>query len=112
VFWELLGDARRASAAGGRTVLTVDLNQLCYALGWGLYWHAHGGGRWQKRSDEQKAFDTLCLDFYCSCIELQQKSIFTFLLFWNREMGVKDVGVMIGKKVWEGRENNLVKMFA
>jgi hypothetical protein len=29
-------------------------------------------------------------------------------LFWNQTVGVKDVGVMIGKMVWEAREDNLV----
>ena len=52
-----------------------------------------------------------CLDCYCSCAERQQDSICTFLLSWNRTIGVKDVGAMIGKLVWEGREENLLKSF-
>jgi hypothetical protein len=34
-----------------------------------------------------------------------------FLWFWNRVVGVKDVGVMIGKMVWNGREACLIKQF-
>jgi tetratricopeptide (TPR) repeat protein len=88
---------------------TVD--QLCYSLGWGLYWHMYGTDDFNRESDEEKAFGTRCLDYYCENVELQQKSIFTFLLCWTDLVGVKDVGVMIAKMVWEGREDNLVKWF-
>jgi hypothetical protein len=56
-----------------------------------------------------KAFGNRCLDYYCSCVELQQKSILTFLWFWNRTTGVKGPGQMIAQMVWEQREDNLVK---
>jgi hypothetical protein len=43
---------------------------------------------------------------------MQQNSIFTFLLFWNRSTGaVKGPGQIIGNMVWEQREENLVKSF-
>jgi hypothetical protein len=58
-----------------------------------------------------KDFGRHCLDFYCSCVELQQKSILMFLLCWNQTTGVKGPGQMIGKMVWEGRQDNLVKEF-
>jgi hypothetical protein len=32
-------------------------------------------------------------------------------LFWKKNVGVKELGVMIGKMVWEQREENLVKTF-
>jgi TPR repeat protein len=99
-FWELLGEAKqRGEEKDGN-----ELNQWCYALGWGLYWYVGDVGE-----DESDQFTNRCLDYYCACVELQQKSIFTFLWCWNQTVGVKDVGVMIGKMVWEGREDNLVK---
>jgi hypothetical protein len=43
---------------------------------------------------------------------MQQKSIFTFLLCWNRSTGgVKGPGQIIGHIVWEEREDTLVKAF-
>jgi hypothetical protein len=107
VFWLVLADTRRALEFEIAKDLDCGfINKLCYSLGWGLYWY-----RWKERGDEEKTFANRCLDYYCSCVEQQQKSIFTFLLCWKRTMGVKDVGAMIGKMVWEGREDNLVKSF-
>ena len=110
-FWKLLGDAKEALESGTTEELDCDFNQLCYGLGWGLYWYQYEMGRWNTQIDENKLFGNRCLDYFCSCVELQQKSIFTFLLCWKQSMGVKDVGTMIGKMVWEGREDNLMKMF-
>jgi hypothetical protein len=39
----------------------------------------------------------------------KNQSIFTFLLCWNRNVGVKGPGQMIAKMAWEQREENLVK---
>jgi hypothetical protein len=69
------------------------------------------GEDWERISFESKAFAERCLDYYCTCVELQRKSIFTFLLCWNQSVGVKDVGLMIAKRVWEEREDNMVKSF-
>jgi hypothetical protein len=92
--------------------LDCDFNQLCYTFGWGLYWYQYGSEDWNKQGDENRVFGNRCLDYYCSCVELQHKSIFTFLLCWNRTTGgVKGPGQMIGKIVWEEREDNLVKTF-
>jgi hypothetical protein len=86
--------------------LEGDFNQLCFSLGWGLYWFVYGTLSWESRySDPAQAFGNQCLDFYCNTIELQQKSIFYFLLFWNKTVGVKDVGALIGKMVWEERRS-------
>jgi hypothetical protein len=103
-FWMMLRNAEKGNKKFQRP-------EVYYALGWGLYWHRYGGQKWNERNDRIKAFGNQYLDYYCSCVELQQKSIFTFLLCWNRVTGVKDVGVVIAKMVWEGRENNLVKPF-
>jgi hypothetical protein len=111
-FWDTLQDARMAYEGDTAGNLDCDFNQLCYALGWGLYWYQYGREKWNKQSDNYKAFGERCLDYYFRCVELQQKSIFTFLSYWNRTSGgVKDVGVMIGKMGWEGREDNLVMEF-
>jgi hypothetical protein len=112
VSWDPLEDARQSLGSGMTEDLDCDFNQLCYALGWGVYWYQYETGRWKNQSDEKKAFGSRCLDFYCSCVELQQKSIITFLLFWNRTTGgIKGPGQMIAQMVWEGREDNLVKAF-
>jgi hypothetical protein len=112
LFWEVLEKARLALERETTHDLDCDFDQLCYALGWGLYWYEYETGRWNQRSDENKVFGEQCLDYYCSCVELQQKSIFTFLLCWNQTTGgVKGPGQMIAKMVWEGREDNLVKTF-
>jgi hypothetical protein len=110
LFWEILKEVRDASDEGAVEKLDGDFNQLCYALGWGLFWYKYGGEHWERQGDKDKAFGDRCLDYYCSCVGLQQKSIFTFLLFWNQTTGgVKGPGKMIGKMVWEGREENVVK---
>jgi hypothetical protein len=112
VFWNLLRDARRALESGTTEDWGCDFNLLCYSLGWGLYWYQHGSEKWNERNDEDRAFGSQCLDYYCSCVELQQKSIFTFLWFWNRTTGgIKGPGQMIAEMVWEGTEDNLVQTF-
>jgi hypothetical protein len=108
------------------TALGCNYDQLCYSLGWGLYWYQDGTDDWDRImtwDDEwheylpneevvrKETFVNLCLDCYCENVELQQKSIFMFLWWWNQTVGVKDIGRMIGKMVWEGREDNLVRTF-
>jgi hypothetical protein len=111
-FWNLLEQARHAIEKKDTVEdLDCDFDQLCYSLGWALYWYQYGTWYWIYRSGESKAFGSRCRDFYCSCIERQQESIFTFLLFWNRTTGVTGPGQMIAQMVWEEREDNLVKMF-
>jgi hypothetical protein len=80
-------------------------------LGWVLFWYQYGTRHWKRQHDEKNAFGNRCLDYYCSCVELQQKSIFTFLLCWNRTTGVKGPGQMIAQMVWEQREDNLLETF-
>jgi hypothetical protein len=109
VFYAALLNAR--SQVEDATSVDLDCDLRCYLLGWGLYWYQYGNKEWRRRSDAQKEFGNRCIDFYCSCVELQQKSIFTFLLFWNRTIGIKGPGQMIGKLVWEQREDNLVRAF-
>jgi TPR repeat protein len=115
LFFYLLEVAKRVYERGMTEDLDYDLDQFCYSLGWGLYWYMSGAQLWNQiriGSEEGKVFGDKCLDFYCSCVELQQKSIFTFLLCWNRTTGgIKGPGQMIAQMVWKGREDNLVKTF-
>jgi hypothetical protein len=106
IFWVVLNVARRALETGATEVSGCDLNRLCYTLGWGSYWYVCSI---QKDTiAAETGFRNRCLDYYCSCVEMQQKSIFTFLLCW-KQMGLsKDVGRMVAKRVWEEREDNLV----
>jgi TPR repeat protein len=105
-FSVVVRDARIALDGGKTEDLKCDFNQLCYTLGWGHYWH-----RLFHRYEE-KTFVAHCLDYYCSCVELQQKSIFTFLMCWNQTTGgVKGPGQTIAKMVWKGKKNHLLKLF-
>jgi hypothetical protein len=109
-FWDLLEEAKRALESGATKDLGCDFDRLCYSLGWGLFWYQYDSKGWNQRTGEIKPFGNRCLDYYCSCVELQQKSIFTFLLCWNQTAGgIKGPGQMIAKMVWERREDNLVK---
>jgi hypothetical protein len=110
VFWELLQEASGALESGSPEDFGYDFDQLCYLLGWGLYWYRYEMGHWKYQSGENQAFGNRCLDYYCSCVELQQESIFTFLWFWNRTTGVKGPGQMIAQMVWEEKEENLVNV--
>jgi hypothetical protein len=109
VFWDLLEDAKEALESGATETLDCDFNQLCYSLGGGLYWYQYGSKEWDyNESDERKVFGNHCLDYYCYCVELQRKSIFTFLLFWNRMTGgIKGPGQMIAQMVWAGKESTM-----
>jgi hypothetical protein len=109
LFWEVLEDIRLAFENGTIEYLDCDFDQLCYLLGSGLFWHQYE--REALRPDVQNVFGNRCLDYYCSCIELQQKSIFAFLLCWNQSIGIKGPGQMIAQMVWEHREDNLVGTF-
>jgi hypothetical protein len=111
LFWKLLRQARRALELNQTEDLECNFNELCFSLGWGLYWYEYDGSywKWEGTNDEDKTFGNDCLDFYCATMELQRESIFTFLLFWNQTVGVKDMGVLIGKMVWEEDRSVWVK---
>jgi hypothetical protein len=108
VFWHVLAKARRALNSGATEDLDCDFYQLCFSLGWGMYWYQYEMGQWKYQSNDSKVFGERCLDYYCYCVEVQQESIFTFLLFWNRMTGgVKGPGQMIAQMVWEGKESTM-----
>ena len=110
IFSEVLRDVMLAFESG--SIAEDFFHQRCYLLGWGLYWYKYGAKNWKFNPVEEKAFAKYCLNFYCSCVELQQKSILTFLLCWKQTTGgMKDVSVMIGKMVWEGRADALLLKF-
>jgi hypothetical protein len=112
-FWNVAEGVRKVVESDQTGNLDGNFkDQICYTLGWGLYWYQFGTAEWNNRTNEQKAFGNRCLDYYCSCVELQQKSIFTFLLCWNRTTGIKGPGQMIAQMVWEDKENNLLTALA
>jgi TPR repeat protein len=105
LFWTALYYCQDTFESGTRSDFLCDFDRCCYALGWGMYWYIHG--------IKEHQFGNQCLDYYCACVELQQKSIFTFLLCWNQTtIGVKGPGQMIAQMVWQGREGNLLKPFS
>jgi hypothetical protein len=112
-FWRVMERARctinrLSHKERARQEFGYDFDQMCYWLGQAMYWRFYGTKDWSGQSNRMTAFGNGCLDYYCCCVELQQKSILTFLLFWSRTTGVKGPGQMIGQMVWEGREENLV----
>ena len=112
-FWQVLGQAH-AALETERTIgyLGCDFNLLVMELGKGLYWNCYGTSDWSMRTnDDEKKFGEKCLDYYCSVIELQQQAIFLFLQFWNKYVKVKGPGQIIGRLVWQGRFEYLVKEF-
>jgi hypothetical protein len=109
-FWEVMWEAQEAFENYETENLEYDFDQVCYTLGWGLYWYGYNFKYGYHRFNAMEGtFKYRCLDYYCSCVELQRESIFTFLLCWNRTMGGKVSGKMIAQMVWEGRADNLVK---
>jgi hypothetical protein len=108
-FWEYL-TAARLVLEGKRKVTDSyrNFDRYCYSLGYSLFWYVDVDELWEDASE----FAHRCLDYYCSCIEMQQNSILTFLWCWNRTAGgIKGPGQMIAQMVWEGREENLLKGF-
>jgi hypothetical protein len=82
----------------------IESIEWWYSLGYGMYWHFSGTDFFKdKKNDQAVIFGEKLLDFYCSCVEMQQKSIFTFLLFWNQTVGVKEPAKMIAQMVWKDR---------
>jgi hypothetical protein len=111
VFLDVLYATRRALESEATEELGCDFNQLCYSLGWGLYWYQYDDTKECQYDDPQDVFENRCLDYYCSCVELQQESIFTFLLCWKRTTGIKGPGQMISQMIWDGRKDNPVQTF-
>jgi hypothetical protein len=104
-FWEILREVVEKKLRG------VDYHPIYYALGWGMYWYMDGSEELKIQRKKDAEYGNRCMRFYCSKLELQQRSIFTFLLCWNQATGgVKDIGWMTAQMVWEGRETNLVNV--
>jgi hypothetical protein len=104
LFWFLLGNVREWVEEDEES-----WDQVCYAVGAGLYWHDQGKERWDSDKAKNNAFSEKCLDYFCECCDLQQESLVTFLVFWKKNVGVKELGVMIGKMVWEQRAETVGK---
>jgi TPR repeat protein len=112
-FLEVLDDVRVTIIEDFDNGYDCDFDQLCYSLGWGLYWHVHGTIEWDDLEEENEDFGNRCFDYYCNCVTLQQESIFVFLCFWNRTFkGFKEIGTKIVEDhVWNGRHNWPVERF-
>jgi hypothetical protein len=84
-------------------------NEMCYAAGLELYWSMYKNTYWSRQSGDMKVLGLSCLNYYCENVQMQRKSIFMFLMHWNRVVAVPELGEMIAKMVWKGREECLVK---
>lgn len=91
----------------------VDGNTLAWELGRGLFWYMQG--LIEKGLDQDEIdFGTSCLKYYCDSIDLQQKSIYTFLWCWNKVfnedfLDSKKLGRFIAQMVWDGRQENFIQ---
>jgi hypothetical protein len=105
VFWETLIAKEKKLPKWN-----CDFSRLCYLWGWGLYWYYDPSPQqWNNCTTVHKVFGNQCLDYYCSCVQVQQKSIWTFLLWWKQQGLLKEVGVLIAQRVWEERAENLIE---
>jgi hypothetical protein len=111
LFWELqvqcqeMWEHNRVEEAG------CDFDQLLYKIGQALYWRQYETDCWERQSIKIASFGERCLSLFCGCVDLQQQALWMFLMSWNQTVGVKEMGVMIAKLVWQGREDNLIKDF-
>jgi TPR repeat protein len=85
-----------------------NVDRFCYCLGAGLFWHGHGMPMYNRQPLETTAVLEQALEYYCLNVDLQQESLLTFLMFWNRRSNVKQVGSIIAKMVWNEREDKLI----
>jgi hypothetical protein len=113
LFWDLLECARVALEEGETKQVEYNFDQFCFTIGWGLYWYMYDTVWWKDELDESdKEFGGRCLGYYCDNIEQQQKALVSFLLCWNETVGIKELGVVIAKMVWERRrEEDLLQPF-
>jgi len=88
-----------------------DPNILALEIGKKQYWWFYGHFPFREHVDKEAVTAKKYLKYYCYMMELQQQSIFQFLYYWNEMGGIKDIGKMIAKKVWESRYTNPIKSF-
>jgi hypothetical protein len=89
-----------------RLDVNLHFNRFSYVAGRALYWHIYDPETWDEAD-----FDLTQLEYYCACVELQQKSIFTFLLCWNQITGIKGPGTIVAKMVWETRADHPIEAY-
>jgi hypothetical protein len=80
-------------------------DRICFNIGKVMYWKLY-----EEELGLDEAFQEKCLDFYISSVELQQKAVW-LILWYFKQSGMKDVGGLIAKMVWEEREMNLIQSF-
>ena len=111
LFWKILREAFNGWRSGRTADLGFDFNALAMELGKGLYWYKYMTYDWIDLKDSEKEFGERCMEYYCSEVELQQKTVLLFMHFWNKTTCVKGIGKIIGQMAWEGRYDYLVKEF-
>jgi hypothetical protein len=77
-------------------------NEVFCRLGEAMYWQFERPLAYKGRFLEENALMAKCLEFYLECVDLECRSIYTFLLCWNLlTRGVKGPGQIIAKMVYE-----------
>jgi len=97
--WELVRDVHHHCCSN-----SSGSDYLKFHLGKGLYWnHRFKMTTITDLTEKENLFIKECIDCYCTTIDRIQNSILLFLLFWNKNNGIKDVGKIIGQIVWNER---------
>jgi len=93
--------------------IVSNCTSLPLQVGRTMYWQFYQSKQIHySATKEIIEFAEKCMDYYCEMMDLQQQSIFSFLLSWNCVTGgMKDVGKLIAKMVWDFRYENAIKKF-
>lgn len=83
-----------------------NTSAIVFEVGKLLYWVFHCPEETNYSIEFKKWLDR-SLQFYCNNIDLRQKSVFTFLWIWKKLGGVKDVGKIIAKIIWNVSSDSL-----
>jgi hypothetical protein len=71
-----------------------------------MYWELYRTKQWKGQLPKVRKFTEKALDLYCEIAEKELNVLWTFLLCWNRTIGVKDVGKMIAKELQKNLEKH------
>lgn len=96
-----------------KNLMDPNCTSLPLQIGRTMYWQFYQSKQLNYLTrGEIIEFGEKCMDYYCEMMDLQQQSIFSFLLSWNYVTGgMKDVGKLIAKMVWDVRYENAIKKF-
>jgi hypothetical protein len=108
-FWSSFTDVERELQMARRENIFQDMDVLIFETGKHLYWKFYDLSFEYPLDDPQtRGLATQCLNFYCYHVESWQRSIWLFIWFFKKKH-LKDVAVMIGKRVW--KERHFIKNF-